>query len=304
GEEVTDVEDLVRGVNIEDCMSPDNTILTVTIDPTVTPVPPNVDLWYGVDDCSPTTTRNGADVSCAHATNLRVSTADGEERTFQVALSAFMDGENANDFCEVDGGTVASMEATRIVTALYSGTPMDINDVGEDYGNFPLIIDTTPPAAPTVSEGAREQSGDTRVSISWDRGSVSENNPRFQVVDGGDCGGEPPSSPAAVSGITDIAVDSLNLSPLDDLGLAVGQQAGVHVVAIDQAGNVGALSEEICVTRVSTVGFCDVLAGDAGRTMDNDPCGGDGCAVSTPGSGRGRTWLLLVVTGLLWLRLR
>lgn len=70
-------------------------------------------------------------------------------------------------------------------------------------------------------------------------------------------------------------VTSQSLDP-DSIGLAIGESAAVAVAAVDRAGNVGPLSNVVCVERVSTVGFCDRLGG----------CEDTGCSCVAAGASR------------------
>ncbi len=85
---------------------------------------------------------------------------------------------------------------------------------------------------------------------------------------------------------------------LNALGVAEGGQAGLRIASIDQAGNEGALSAEVCITRRTGVGFCDAVEGG---------CGEGGCAVSLPGGSEPPSPLLLLslsMFGLVYVRRR
>ncbi len=86
---------------------------------------------------------------------------------------------------------------------------------------------------------------------------------------------------------TGLGESSITLD-LGALGVPNGGSAGVRVATVDQAGNQGEFSSEVCLTRQTGVGPCDVLEGGCP----------DGCAVGAPFSGRSPAWLALVALAL------
>ena len=73
---------------------------------------------------------------------------------------------------------------------------------------------------------------------------------------------------------TDLGETSTTVD-LGALGVAEGAQAGVRVATQDQAGNVGAFSSEICLTRVTGSGPCDLIDGGCADSGGCSAGGGD-----------------------------
>lgn len=91
---------------------------------------------------------------------------------------------------------------------------------------------------------------------------------------------------------TDLGETSSTVN-LESLGVAEGGEAGVRVATKDQAGNVGAFSNEICLTRVTGIGPCELIEGGCDD--------GGGCSTAGGDPRSALAFLLLVVA---WSRRR
>lgn len=102
-------------------------------------------------------------------------------------------------------------------------------------------------------------------------------------------GGTPDGSGTAFSCTSDCEAE-VNLR-----GLAIGQTAAVAITAEDEAGNESPFSEVVCVTRIETTDYCDLLMRE-GKSCE------DGCSCS---SGRSDpVAVALIALGLVFARRR
>lgn len=85
---------------------------------------------------------------------------------------------------------------------------------------------------------------------------------------------------------TDLGETSSTVN-LESLGVAEGGQAGVRVATKDQAGNVGEFSNEICLTRATGIGPCELIEGGC------DDGGGCSAAGADPRSALAFLFLLV-----------
>lgn len=72
-------------------------------------------------------------------------------------------------------------------------------------------------------------------------------------------------------------------------GVAIGDEVAVAIRALDRTGNLGDLSQILCVTRIETISWWDMMC-PPGST--DEICTGGGCAVSPGRSGAGALALL------------
>ncbi len=288
GDRDTNME-IQLGFNAADC---DSDTAAITVEPannTMLTVS-QADVWLGSDSCAASTTRNGADQSCDYISS---PTIDGTSGAFDILLSQLRDA-GRTQVC--DGTAVQGTDYT--ITVLLRGMSMDIGDVGSEYGTISIKVDAVAPVAPVVPESARSLRGDTQVAVSWDR-ITNDQNVVYQVIDGGDCGSGTMGEVLATTGQN---AESQGINPDTDLNLAYGAMGAVYVRAEDQAGNVGEVSEEICIERIPVTGFCDVYEEMGGTDCE------DNCSVSAAGLSRGRghgMWFVaLTAMALVWRRRR
>jgi MYXO-CTERM domain-containing protein len=175
------------------------------------------------------------------------------------------------------------------------------DDIGSDYDVIELKVDLEPPASPTNVTGG---SGNSAIPVSWSITDSGSDIERFDIyVVAGSCGGDggtatfpPKASPVAEPGGTarSAGVDGAAA------GLELNEQAAVFVVAVDKAGNRSEPSAAGCITRVPTVGFCNL------HEMEGGTCD-DGCSVSAVGASGTAPWsatVLVTVLALAWRRRR
>ncbi|MEM6959298.1 MAG: hypothetical protein AAF645_26690, partial [Myxococcota bacterium] len=128
---------------------------------------------------------------------------------------------------------------------------------------------------------------------------VNDQRTTYEVLEGGECGSPPDVDSLTRVSETNQGADSTSINP-SARGIAVGERRAYYIRAIDNLLNPGEVSDEICVERVETVGFCDVFNGpmtgpDGGMVMTTGDCAGE-CSLVAPGAGRGPgVWLLLLL---------
>lgn len=267
----------VARVGIAECESATPVIATVT----TLMGTDEVDLWYGVNlNCNTIEERDEVDGGCAY-----IGHADTGINSFEISVQ---------DLTAAFPTTCTSNENQVVVYALYTTTNENRAAV-DSYGTVTIEFDGVAPDAPEISEAA--VSGDSQVTISWDL--INDEDASFELIDGGECGGTPPSDDATAFATTAQRTDSETINPSTALELEQDESAAVYIVAVDLAGNRSAVSSEICVTRVAVAGFCDVFT-----EMGGADCDEAGCSVAAPGSGgSGSTApLLFMLVAFLWTR--
>ena len=309
GNSRTRAEDILDGMNLEDCADP-SAFITIELGSN----PGQVDLWHndgGSLDCSlPENRLSDPDMrNCVHlAPNPTVNT----NRRLTIDLADVLAGDAASG----DGADLCDRNRTDVTFFLLdTDASIEHGMVGTAYATVTVSIDGQAPAAPTLDG---DLSGN-RISVSWDAVSDGQDGPnqlRYVVqVNTDGCGMFPDdgidagttdagttdagvtdagmtdagTTDAGMSdagmtdagmtdaGIADAATDGMAFAiiaedetdlgetsstvDLESLGVAEGGMAGVRVATRDQAGNVGAFSNEICLTRVTGIGPCDILEG-------------------------------------------
>ncbi|MFT5354179.1 MAG: hypothetical protein ACI9KE_001380 [Polyangiales bacterium] len=274
GGESVSSSDVAR-VGIAECESATDVVATVsTIMGT-----DEVDLWFGVNlDCSTVAERDSVDGECVH-----IGHADTGINSFTISIQ---------DLIAAKPATCDSNENQVTVYALYTTTNPDRAAV-DGFGTVTIEFDGVPPDAPDIS-GA-EVAGDSAVTLNWEL--INDEDASFELINGGECLGTPPSGDETAFTTTEQRTDSATVDPEADLGLELNESAAVYIVAVDLAGNRSVVSEPICVTRVPVAGFCDVFS-----EMGGADCGEAGCSVAAPGSGGSGAPLFFMLVALLWTR--
>ncbi len=281
------------GMNAADCEVPTETEITIRpMDGTVATVA-FVDLWRGTN-CNAVEARTAATQTCDY-----VGTADIDSTLFNFSVSLdqiLMGTRTGSAACETGPREGQSIE----LFAFTTGVPMDVGDVGGNWGTVSLKIDATLPLAPTIDASMRELGGDGSVTVNWDE--VEDTSPNYRIYADttvSSCSdtstqfipGEVPPNPDDYEIETPQNADDATVS-LTDLGLGFDDNALLFIAAVDFANNVGVLSQPVCVTRIPTTGFCDTF-----EAMGGEPCP-DGCAVGGPVDERS-VWLTALVIACL-----
>ena len=277
-------EDVVRGVNAADCAAPGSTTLTFNLNSVGTR---ELQVWRGGagSSCELATARSGDMVECDE---LPAQTPD-DDGTFSMTLAELLTGTTPSaSLC--DAGGQPQGDAMRIFVFNRDGALGSNEDIGaSEFARLEVIIDASPPSAPEVSPTSA--SGATSVRLAWT--GIGETNISYQVYFDPDtlgCAGSgltpgqvPPASFSPLF-TTGVMAASASVDPTNQLGLEVDEERLVYVAALDNARNVGELSEGVCVRRVPTLGYCDTLAQMAEAGMDVETCP-DGCAAGAAGPG-------------------
>lgn len=284
-----DDEGRSRGFNSADCGAPSTATMRVDAPMGTTLASEFVDLWLSTDStmCNDLAARDIMSGTCSY-----IGTADFDDTDgfFEVALSDLIAADS--DVC-ADGSPRDGISIT-----VYAFTTGNVEERGEvdatNYGLVGLNVDSTPPVAPEISADQAAVSGDSQVTLSWDR--VQDDNPRYTLYPGGPCGDEASADLTDPLTTTDVGEESVSISPGDDLGLEFGESGSVFVSALDVANNTGELSEQICITRVAVAGFCDVYE-EMGEQCP------DGCSVAASMPWENSAWIGLAI-GALFVRSR
>ncbi|MEM1413817.1 MAG: MYXO-CTERM sorting domain-containing protein [Myxococcota bacterium] len=286
-----------QGVNAADCESEASrgaTTLTFSIDGTGNS---QLQVWRGAGslDCSSAENRTG-DISNLCDDIGPESVAD---ETLEITLDELLMGTGSgSDACETDAAE------GDVLTVYFFDTPNSLgNDDGTTFVTQQVVVDPTPPIAPTFEQDA--VSGNSQVSLSWN--DLTDNRIRYQLFADTSlktCADSdllvPGMVPTGVAALetTEELVASATVNPTSDLRLGVGESTRVYVAGFDNAENVGVLSQGVCVTRVETFAFCDALDDMAREGMDVDTCP-DGCDAG--GSG-GASMAFALVALFAWRR--
>lgn len=244
-------EEIQRGLNIMDCEGD----ATITVGPRVstTIIPTGgVDIWIGDADCSSAMERTREDKVCEWVAHPSVVDA-----SFTLTMAQILAAQT--NYCQNNG-------ASKTVYVLFTEVERFEGEITQ-YGTFGLVVDGIAPSAPTPDQTA--VTGDSQVELSWD---LVEAESRYAVIRGGACGSNMPNFGSSISEVG-LNVRRTTISPAS-LGLSEGESTAVHLITEDEAGNVSEASAEICVTRVSTVGYCDVYEAMGGQACE------DGCSVA------------------------
>lgn len=257
-----------------------------------------IDVWEG-QGCNELSTRADQNLgSCNHVPSASGTQRLNSANPQQVELSF-----EISDF--VDCSELQNVDSTLTFNFLITTQVADQNtEVGNNYGVLRMRFDLTTPEGPTnVSGGA----GDTAVDVSWglpegetteqldsflvctEVAACDEADPRGSVL----IPGEPPTDTSNCS-TRGVASRSARIR-LAELGLdteAPNNSAVVGIAVQDRAGNVGAVSTA-CLTRISTIGFCDQFA------LDNEGESCPNCAVSAEHSPALLAWLMFPVALIL-----
>ncbi|MEM9070188.1 MAG: hypothetical protein AAGE52_16895 [Myxococcota bacterium] len=263
----TDSEDIVDGFNAIDCMDP-NAELVIEF----SPVTPNqIDLWHNngsSTDCSLEESRLSSpmDRECIHIVTAVEPDVAESEIVIPVADIVAGDPDNSR------GADICSRDRTAITFWLLNSSAAIETGAVTDFGTFTVSFDSIAPPAPTFDNTDRTGN---RVTLDWD--AVSDVDPitqlRYFVEVSSGC----PFSEPAIDSSTSSLGDSSATVNLGDLGIGEGESAAVRVSTVDQAGNVGEPSTDVCITRVTGTGPCDLIEG----------CEEGGCAAGGPISGGG-----------------
>ncbi len=275
--ERTESQDLVKGFNLADCGDP-SAELVLEFNRT----PTQFDLWHNDGssiDCTLTDNRqsNANDRNCVHITTS--ATPDMTNGNVVIPLADIAAGDPDSG----KGTNVCSRDRTTYTFLIIStSAAIETGEISE-YATFNLTIDAVAPSPPTFTTTSRTGN---RITLSWDAVSDVDMVSQLRYVaavndqgcglsvteaDAGASDGGMSSMALITNTETNLGETSITLD-LGSLGIADGNSAGVRVATIDQAGNQGTFSNEVCLTRQTGLGPCDVLEGGCG----------DGCSVSAP----------------------
>ncbi len=248
-------EDIARGMNIADCEDPDAEIV-LSLDMN----PGQVDIWHSNGqsvDCINAENARSANAemrTCIHLTNLAV----GADRQVVIPVSTLAAGDEANG-----NGNDVCANRNRTTYRLFLLDTDAIADSGmiASWGAVDVVLDSQSPGVPSVENATL---AGTNVPVEWDPAedgvdAVTNMRGRVEIFTDG-CGmtdveGAPKETVRTNLGETSYTVD------LAALEVGDGGQVGVRIATEDQAGNIGDFSSEVCVTRVTGQGFCDVVEG-------------------------------------------
>lgn len=178
----------------------------------------------------------------------------------------------------------------------------DVSTTPTTYGCYDLTVDADPPAAPTDLNAPQ---GENVLTLSWepvgdstiqeyvafydDRSDRQAAAASSDDEDGGisDLGTGNPDCPSSIivqgaeldpsslpSGIGDRSVTGMVASSVDiSTGNISSEVLPVAVAARDQAGNLGPLSEVVCMRIVETTGFWDEYEAAGGDAQGGCACG-------------------------------
>jgi len=127
-----------------------------------------------------------------------------------------------------------------------------------EFVYFDLTLKRTGPSAPS---GLTGEDGENVLTVRWTSSESDLREQRIYVSAGGCPAGGSDGGTAGWTLYDTLSGDasSATVDP-DSIGLMVGDEAGIGVTSVDQAGNESALST-VCVTRIETTGFCEHRGG-------------------------------------------
>ena len=202
-------------------------------------------------------------------------------------------------------GSTSSGVRTIWVLAVNDETADAVTGAGEQV-SFPLAFDFAGPSAPT---GFTARDGETAATLGWE-GSTDEITTYeiFFVENGCDGMGGVTTSAFADPNNPDVTYLVKTVSGTETtttVTLPAGGTGGQHAVAIravDNAGNVGPISEVVCVSQIDVQTFWDEYCGTEGHPA----CTSSGCSVTPeePARSSGAPWLLLAPLALIFVRRR
>jgi hypothetical protein len=173
---------------------------------------------------------------------------------------------------------------------------------------FPLAFDFTPPS---MVGSLQATGGEDVATLTWGGG---EANTMYQIfLDPAGCTGSTPTSdgrlttdPPDISLLVKTATGGTTTVPFPE-SVAFGTSVAVAIRGIDDSGNLGSVSNIVCVERFETTSWWDSRCGSGDGGTEDELCRDDGgtCAASPArSSGAGLGTLLMVAVAALVIRRR
>lgn len=288
-------------VSADECTANDPIEVQLQNAPFITGTTYTMALWLAsAGGTSPTAcnlgmNRSGTTPPCTRVTTFDQPTLTAVNQVIAIPPQVFFGTD-----CSATGDLVFFLMAMSSPTDISSDVP------ATNFVTLRIMLDRTPPDAPTVADAA----GDENVTVSWtnptDTNTLYAANiyvDRTGTCGSGDGGtgssvlvedGTPPASitPVTITGGSPTS-GAVNLSFLD-----YGESVPVAVTLVDLARNESVLSNVACLTRVQVEGFWDAYCRENGYpdTVDGRAAcraAYDGCSAS-PGRGNGSALALLV----------
>jgi len=279
-----DTEFSAQPISSAECLADiDITVDFRSIDNTAT----LIDVWRGTgNDCSDATQRSGDTATCTSLSELN----------FNVNGSTDITGQSYSV-----GSLVPCEDGEHTIYFLAAESAMFTGDV-TSYGSFTIQVDITPPSAPT---NLSANDGENSITLTWDATADTDVDHFELYYELGGCSSsalgmsensEVPAGTLTVDTNVGSSLSTYMVTP-DDVGLEVGGEITLGLVAVDDAYNRSVLSIA-CATRVTTDGFCDVYAAQTGQSCPQD------CTVGAPGlptskGGAGLVFLVIAAASII-----
>jgi len=244
-----------------------------------------LDFWSGTS-CNTVESRTTGTLTCEYLP-MASTTRDGSQQDIVVTMSTLL--------IDCTAGT-----STTTFFILPVATTMSTEMVS-DFAMFTVALDAQAPGPPT---GLTTGAGETAIPLSWTAPTGSDIHEYNIYIDdaAADCASTTlvAGSPPPTEGVRIVTVNG-DATETTLSGIATGTEAAVAISAVDDAGNVGVLSEVVCAMSVPTEGFWDKYKGGGGSASTcaaaPGPRGGGG-------SGSGAPWALLGAACALAMRVR